>query len=260
MKGVYKAYPGRYRPVTENTLVSAPARSIRVSNKWAAHALTFLMVFGPSLIVMEADNARRGRLDVRPGRRAVRHTSSVVALTAVADLLFRSGNGGPARHCDWAGPRRDDLSALRNVVGTLFARGSAASQFLTLVTEFAAIALVLGKLGVDPRIGVPFAAVALHRRVPLPPRFCMVCPRVPGASRRARSTTPHDRSFAAGEWIDRGLAVSRHRHRWNNDRAVATVLSTKLRGRQAPALFRPAVGEARYVPRRGLHHRWSPAA
>jgi Mn2+/Fe2+ NRAMP family transporter len=34
-------------------------------------------------------------------------------------------------------------------------------NFLTLVTEFAAIALVLGKLGVDPQLGVPIAAVAL---------------------------------------------------------------------------------------------------
>jgi Mn2+/Fe2+ NRAMP family transporter len=34
----------------------SPAASIRVSSKWAAQALTFLMVFGPGLIVMEADN------------------------------------------------------------------------------------------------------------------------------------------------------------------------------------------------------------
>ena len=34
-------------------------------------------------------------------------------------------------------------------------------NFLTLVTEFAAIALALGKLGIDPRFGVPVAAVAL---------------------------------------------------------------------------------------------------
>jgi Mn2+/Fe2+ NRAMP family transporter len=34
-------------------------------------------------------------------------------------------------------------------------------NFLTLVTEFAAIALVLGKLGVDPRLGVPISALAL---------------------------------------------------------------------------------------------------
>src|ERR1700691_763840 len=34
-------------------------------------------------------------------------------------------------------------------------------NFLTLVTEFAAIALVLGKFGIDPRLGVTLAAVAL---------------------------------------------------------------------------------------------------
>jgi Mn2+/Fe2+ NRAMP family transporter len=34
-------------------------------------------------------------------------------------------------------------------------------NFLTLVTEFAAIALVLDKLGIDPRLGVPMAGVAL---------------------------------------------------------------------------------------------------
>ena len=31
-------------------------KAFRVSNKWAAHALTFPMVLGPGLIVMEADN------------------------------------------------------------------------------------------------------------------------------------------------------------------------------------------------------------
>src|SRR5438105_2891615 len=31
-------------------------KPIRVANQWVAHALTFLMVFGPGLIVMEADN------------------------------------------------------------------------------------------------------------------------------------------------------------------------------------------------------------
>jgi Mn2+/Fe2+ NRAMP family transporter len=49
--------------------------------------------------------------------------------------------------------------------GTWWGRFSLADllllNFLTLVTEFAAIALVLGKLGVDPRLGVPIAAAAL---------------------------------------------------------------------------------------------------
>ncbi len=45
--------------MTTNTLtpneVRAP-KAVRVSNKWVAQALTFVMVFGPGLIVMEADN------------------------------------------------------------------------------------------------------------------------------------------------------------------------------------------------------------
>jgi hypothetical protein len=32
------------------------AKPLCVSNKWAARALTFLVVFGPGSIVMEADN------------------------------------------------------------------------------------------------------------------------------------------------------------------------------------------------------------
>ena len=32
------------------------AKPIRVSNKWVAHGFIFLMVSGPGLIVMEADN------------------------------------------------------------------------------------------------------------------------------------------------------------------------------------------------------------
>ena len=47
--------------VTMNHVDSAEVRTgaakqIRVSNKWYAHLLTFLMVSGPGLIVMEADN------------------------------------------------------------------------------------------------------------------------------------------------------------------------------------------------------------
>ena len=44
------------RPAVQGSMASAPPQAIRVSNKWTAHALTFLMVFGPGLIVMEADN------------------------------------------------------------------------------------------------------------------------------------------------------------------------------------------------------------
>ena len=88
-------------------------------------------------------------------------------------------------------------------------------NFLTLVTEFAAIDLALNKLGVDPRIGVPMVAAGLvliggdwqlspvgaHRGVPLPAGPCMVCDRVPvapaGRADRARVAGPR-RCLRAG--------------------------------------------------------------
>ena len=43
-------------PARHDATTLTAAKPIRVSNRWVAHALTFLMVFGPGLIVMEADN------------------------------------------------------------------------------------------------------------------------------------------------------------------------------------------------------------
>ena len=38
------------------TISAAPARGVVVRNRWARNLVTFLMVFGPGPIVMEADN------------------------------------------------------------------------------------------------------------------------------------------------------------------------------------------------------------
>jgi Mn2+/Fe2+ NRAMP family transporter len=43
-------------PTRHDATIEIAPSPIRISNKWVAHALTFLMVFGPGLIVMEADN------------------------------------------------------------------------------------------------------------------------------------------------------------------------------------------------------------
>src|SRR5579863_3665951 len=43
-------------PVQQDPRAVRAPQPIRVSNPWVARALTFLMVFGPGLIVMEADN------------------------------------------------------------------------------------------------------------------------------------------------------------------------------------------------------------
>jgi Mn2+/Fe2+ NRAMP family transporter len=139
----------------------SPAASIRVSSKWAAQALTFLMVFGPGLIVMEADNdAGAVSTYVQAGAQYGTHLLWLLLLLLpvsyfVQEMVVRlgivTGQGHAAmiyrRFGKWWG--RFSLFDLLLV------------NFLTLVTEFAAIALALDRMGVDPVIGVPVAAVAL---------------------------------------------------------------------------------------------------
>jgi Mn2+/Fe2+ NRAMP family transporter len=148
-------------PATEHTIASAPAQSIRVSNKWAAHALTFLMVFGPGLIVMEADNdAGAVSTYVQAGAQYGTHLLWLLLLLLpicyfVQEMVVRLGIATGQGHA----------AMIYRRFGTWWGRFSLLDllllNFLTLATEFAAIALVLGKLGVDPRLGVPVAAIAL---------------------------------------------------------------------------------------------------
>ena len=147
-------------PATENKLAPVPAQSIRVSDKWVAHALTFLMVFGPGLIVMEADNdAGAVSTYVQAGAQYGTHLLWLLLLLLpicylvqeIVRLPIATGQGHAAmiyqRFGTWWG--RFSLPDLLLL------------NFLTLVTEFASIALVLTKLGVDPRVGVRVAALAL---------------------------------------------------------------------------------------------------
>jgi len=43
-------------PVACVHAVGVPAAGVQVRHSWQKHLLTFLMAFGPGLIVMEADN------------------------------------------------------------------------------------------------------------------------------------------------------------------------------------------------------------
>ncbi len=45
----------RLPEATQSNVVAMP-QGITVRHKWQRHLLTFLMVFGPGLIVMDADN------------------------------------------------------------------------------------------------------------------------------------------------------------------------------------------------------------
>jgi len=140
---------------------TANVRGRVVQTKWARNLLTFLMVSGPGLIVMEADNdAGAVSTYIQAGAQYGTHLLWILLLLLpityfvqemVARLGIATGQGHAAmiyqRFGKWWG--RFSLVDLQIV------------NFLTLVTEFAAIALALGKLNVAPAFGVPVAAVAL---------------------------------------------------------------------------------------------------
>jgi Mn2+/Fe2+ NRAMP family transporter len=145
----------------KDVALHAAAKPIRVSNKWTAHALTFLMVFGPGLIVMEADNdAGAVSTYVQAGAQYGTHLLWLLVLLLpisyfVQEMVVRLGIATGQGHA----------AMIYRRFGKWWGRFSLADllvlNFLTLVTEFAAIALALDKLGVNPVYGVPAAAIGL---------------------------------------------------------------------------------------------------
>jgi hypothetical protein len=149
-------HPARHEAAT----ISA-TKPIRTSKKWVAQVLTFLMVFGPGLIVMEADNdAGAVSTYVQAGAQYETHLLWLLLLLLpityfVQEIVVRLGIATGRGHA----------AMIYRRFGKWWGRFSLADlllvNFLTLVTEFAAIALALAKMGIDPRIGVPVAAAAL---------------------------------------------------------------------------------------------------
>jgi NRAMP (natural resistance-associated macrophage protein)-like metal ion transporter len=149
------------RPVQHEAQTALAPKPIRLSNRWIAHALTFLMVFGPGLIVMEADNdAGAVSTYVQAGAQVGTHLLWLLLLLLpicyfVQEMVVRLGIATGQGHA----------TMIYRQFGKWWGRLSLADlllfNFLTLVTEFAAIALALEKLGVQPVVGVPVAAVAL---------------------------------------------------------------------------------------------------
>lgn len=137
------------------------AKGVVVRRGWQKNLLTFLMVFGPGLIVMEADNdAGAVSTYMQAGGQYGLHLlwTLLVLLPIcyfvqemVARLGIATGKGHAAmiyeRFGKWWG--RFSLFDLLLV------------NFLTLVTEFAAISLALSALGISPFIAVPVSALGL---------------------------------------------------------------------------------------------------
>ena len=92
-----------------------------VRSKWARNILTFLMVFGPGLIVMVADNDA-GAVSTYIQAGAQYGTRLLWLLLLLLPVtVFHPGDGRSAGHRYRQRPRGDDLPALRQVVGSVLA-------------------------------------------------------------------------------------------------------------------------------------------
>ena len=188
-------------PTQVATATTCTPAGVAVRRSWQKHLLTFLMVFGPGLIVMEADNdAGAVSTYMQAGGQYGLHLlwTLIVLLPIcyfvqemVARLGIATGKGHAAmiyeRFGKWWG--RFSLFDLLVV------------NFLTLITEFAAISLALSAHGSQPlhlRAGVGARAHAdgRHRQLPslgahrhraLPAGPDLVCAGLHGASRLGSS-------------------------------------------------------------------------
>src|SRR6202789_1379224 len=145
----------------KDVALHAAAKPIRVSNKWTAHALTFLMVFGHGLIVMEADNdAGAVSTYVQAGAQYGTHLLWLLIVLLpvtyfIQEMVVRLGIATGQGHAAIIYQRFGKWWGLFSLVDLQLL------NFLTLVTEFAAIALALRHMNINPRVGVPVAACAL---------------------------------------------------------------------------------------------------
>jgi len=143
--------------VTEPTMV----RGRVVRTKWARNLLTFLMVFGPGLIVMEADNdAGAVSTYVQAGAQYGTKLLWVLLLLLptcyfIQEMVVRLGIATGKGHAAMIYQRFGKWWGVFSLVDLELV------NFLTLVTEFAAIALAVSHMGISPYLGVPVAAVGL---------------------------------------------------------------------------------------------------
>jgi Mn2+/Fe2+ NRAMP family transporter len=132
-----------------------------VRRKWAYHLLTFLMVFGPGLIVMEADNDAGAvstyvQAGAQYGTRLLWLLLLLLPVTYfMQEMVVRLGIATGEGHAAMIYKRFGKWWGLFSLIDLELV------NFLTLVTEFAAIALALSHLGISPNLGVPVAAAGL---------------------------------------------------------------------------------------------------
>jgi Mn2+/Fe2+ NRAMP family transporter len=133
----------------------------RVARRWRQQFLLFLMVAGPGLIVMEADNdAGAVSTYVQAGAQYGNHLLWILLLLLpityfTQEMVARLGIATGQGHAAMIYQRFGKWWGRFSLLDLLFV------NFLTLVTEFAAISLACTHLGIAPAIAVPVAAAGL---------------------------------------------------------------------------------------------------
>lgn len=138
-----------------------PTRGRAVQSKWAYNLLTFLLVFGPGLIVMEADNdAGAVSTYIQAGAQYGTHLLWVLVILLpityfIQEMVVRLGIATGQGHAAMIYKRFGKWWGRFSLVDLLVV------NFLTLVTEFAAISLAVSRMNIVPYARVPLAAAAL---------------------------------------------------------------------------------------------------
>ena len=138
-----------------------PVNGRVVRRKWQHNLLTFLMVFGPGLIVMEADNDAGAvstyiQAGAQYGTRLLWLMVLLLPITYfVQEMVARLGIATGKGHAAMIYERFGKWWGRFSLLDLMFV------NFLTLITEFAAISLALSKLGISPYVAVPVSAAGL---------------------------------------------------------------------------------------------------
>ena len=132
-----------------------------VKNPIWRNILTFLMVFGPGLIVMEADNdagavSTYTQAGAQYGMKVLWLMLLLLPITYFCqEMVVRLGIATGKGHATMIYKRFGKWWGMFSLFDLELL------NFLTLVTEFAAISLAFGMFGVSPYISVPVSAIAL---------------------------------------------------------------------------------------------------
>src|SRR5580658_1738056 len=137
------------------------AKTRRVRTPFGRALWSFIMVMGPGLIVMEADNdAGAVSTYTQAGGQYGLHLLWLMLLLLpvcyfIQEMVVRLGIATGRGHAAMIYERFGKWWGRFSLFDLLLV------NFLTLVTEFAAISLATQQMGISPNLSVPIAAVAL---------------------------------------------------------------------------------------------------